>query len=365
MKYQSIRYSGSKEKIIPKIDSLLNESLAEASIHNVLDGFSGSTRTSQFFKQKGYAVTSNDMAIYSKVLAECYLLADKPKEHYQKIISHLNNLKPQYGWFSENYGGADNNGLSVQEDGLKRPFQFHVTEKIDSIREEIDCLFPEDCVDKSVLLTSLLLSLDKVCNDLGHHVSYLKEWSTRSYNQLRLEVPNYRRDTTQKHKVYCSDVLSLRNNEFDLCYFDPPYGTSNQVTKTTRVRYFSYYHLWTTVCKNDKPKLFGNSKRREDVSSDSLPGAISVFEDTKDPVVENAFNNLLNFNTKYSLFSYSNRSKVPIDKLLDLISAKAEIQKVLKFEHAPNSQTFALTNGNWKSLHDEPNYEYLILAKTK
>ncbi len=358
MKFESIRYSGSKDKILPKIDQIIQD----IPLKYVLDGFSGSTRVSQYFKYKGYNTTSNDLAIYSKHIAECYLNADKPYNHYQEIINHLNNVNPTHGWFSQNYGGIDNNGTSIQSDGLKRPFQMHVTEKLDAIRNEIDNLYPTDCVDKSVLLTSLMLALDNVCNDMGHHVSYLKDWANKSYKTLFLNVPRYTPDNLN-HKVLSGDVFDIKGN-FDLCYFDPPYGTSNEKTKTTRVRYFSYYHLWTTICKNDKPILVGSSKRRYDVSSDSLPGAISEFESTKNVVVEDSFNFLAkSFETEYTLMSYSNRSKINIDKLIEIISGNQKIEKVFKFDHKPNSQTFSVKNGEWKNNVKEPNYEYLILSK--
>ena len=44
----------------------------------------------------------------------------------------------------------------------------------------------------------------------------------------------------------------------------------------SRVRYASYYHIWTTVIKNDKPQLFGKVNRRED-SRDLVAG--SIFEE--------------------------------------------------------------------------------------
>lgn len=358
MKFESIRYSGSKDKILPKIDQILQD----IPIKTVLDGFSGSVRVSQYFKHKEYLTTSNDMAIYSKHLAECYLCADQPHNYYKKIIDHLNNLPPTHGWFSENYGGKDNNGTSIQNDGLKRPFQLHVTEKLDAIRNEMDILYPDDCVDKSVLLSSLMLALDNVCNDMGHHVSYLKDWSTKTYNKLVLKVPKYTIDNLD-HIVFTGDVFDIKG-KFDLCYFDPPYGTSNEKTKTTRVRYFSYYHLWTTVCKNDKPDLIGSSKRRYDVSSDRLPGAISEFESTKDNVVEESFKSLVkNFDTEYTLISYSNRSKVKIDRLIEIVSDYQKIENVFKFDHKPNSQTYSVKTGDWKNEVKEPNYEFLILSK--
>jgi adenine-specific DNA-methyltransferase len=225
MRYESIRYSGSKNKILPKIDLILED----ISLKNVLDGFSGSTRVSQFFKHKGFVTTSNDMAIYSKHIAECYLLARQPHSYYKSIVDHLNSLTPTVGWFSINYGGYDRDGSSIQEDGFKRPFQMHVTEKLDAIRNEIDILYPMDCIDKSVLLTSLLLALDNVSNDMGHQVSYLKNWSSKTYKPLHLKVPNYVIDNLD-HRVYTKNVFDVKDS-FDLCYFDPPYGTSNEKTK--------------------------------------------------------------------------------------------------------------------------------------
>lgn len=43
---------------------------------------------------------------------------------------------------------------------------------------------------KAVALTSLILALDEVDNTSGHFASYLKEWSPRSYHDLRLKVPD-------------------------------------------------------------------------------------------------------------------------------------------------------------------------------
>jgi adenine-specific DNA-methyltransferase len=360
LKFESLRYSGNKDKILPRIESII-EGLP---IEKAFDGFSGSTKVSQFFKYKNFTTISNDLAIYSKISAECYLKAYKPKSYYREILEHLDNLIPEYGWYSENYGGFANTQSSIQKDGLKKPFQMHVTKKLDVVREEIDKLYPKECVDKSVLLTSLLLGLDKVCNDMGHQVSYLKDWSGRSYNPLVLKTPNYITDKLQ-HKIYNDDIFNL-NIESDLHYFDPPYGTSNQKTKTTRVRYASYYHLWTTICKNDKPELIGASKRRYDVSSDSLPGAISLFENTKDEIVEKAFVDLFKkYNKNYILLSYSNRSKLEIDKLIEIVSAHYSLKKILQFKHSPNSQTFAIKSGDWKNIIKDENHEFLILAKGK
>ena len=105
--------------------------------------------------------------------------------------NHLNNLKGYEGWFTTNYGGliTDNpNGNAVQPDGKKRPWQKHNTMRLDAIRDEIDKISDNE-IEKSVLLTSLIIAMDKVDNGLGHQVSYLKDWSPRSSLSIKLEVP--------------------------------------------------------------------------------------------------------------------------------------------------------------------------------
>jgi adenine-specific DNA-methyltransferase len=357
--FKTIRYSGGKSKILPKISQIINN----LDIKTTLDGFSGSGTVSNHFKSIGFQTTSNDLAPYSKVLSETFLLAGDNKSELNDIIAHLNSLTPIDGWFTENYGSEYNNGSTIQLDGTKRPFYIEVTRKLDAIRTEIDKLYPNECVDKSVLLTSLLLALDSKCNDMGHQVSYLKKWSPKSLRPLLLELPYWKIDNIE-HKVYNTDVFDI-NDSFDLVYFDPPYGTANQQTKTTRVRYFSYYHLWTTVVKNDEPNLFGVSNRREDVSSDKKEGAISDFEHLSDNIVNESFNKLLNFNSKYTLISYSNRSKISIPDLVDLIKTKHNIIDVFEFDHKENSQANSTINSKYKINYSETNKEYLILSKPK
>ena len=62
----------------------------------------------------------------------------------------------------------------------------------------------------------------------------------------------------------------------DLAYYDPPYGSNNEKMPPSRVRYKSYYHLWASIIRNDRPKLFGKALRRKD-TSDKV--ANSVFEE--------------------------------------------------------------------------------------
>ena len=84
---------------------------------------------------------------------------------------------------------------------------------------------------------------------MGHYVSYLNKWSPRSYNNLHLKIPNIV-PSKGNHSVFRGDIFeALENQEFDLCYFDPPYGSNNEKMPPSRVRYASYYHIWTSIIK--------------------------------------------------------------------------------------------------------------------
>ncbi len=349
-----IRYAGNKRKIVPQI---LNN-IPKSNIKKVLDGFSGSTVVSQALKDNNYTVGCNDISVYSKVFAECFILNKTPQSYFKPIIDELNSLKGTNGWFTSNYGGKDMNGSSVQKDGKKRPFQIHNTKKIDVIRDRIDELFPNDCNEKSVLLTSLILSMDRVSNDMGHQVSYLKKWTKKSYKNIKLEVPNFKIDNLN-HQVYQKTIFDIKDN-YDLVYIDPPYGTSNKQTPTSRVRYQSYYHIWTTICLNDKPNTIGVANRREDASSDSIKSSISEFENLDLKYVENQFSKLIDkFKNSYIIVSYNNRSKVTINKLLEIFDKR--VNKHISFNYKENAQTNAVLNSKYKIVHKEPLKEHLFV----
>ena len=65
--------------------------------NNVLDAFSGSGIVSLFFKMQGKTVHSNDLAVYSKCIAETFLLSREDKDSIQEEIDYLNSLHPIEG----------------------------------------------------------------------------------------------------------------------------------------------------------------------------------------------------------------------------------------------------------------------------
>lgn len=366
MKTQGIKYAGSKREIIPALLELVRP----LKVRTVFDGFSGTTRVAQAFKKNSYTVYANDIAPWSKVFGECYLLNKKPASYYQRVIDHLNSIQGKHGWFSEHYGGKPNNGSAVEKDGKKRMWQLHNTMKLDAIRDEIDNVAKNN-VEKSVLLTSLILTMDKVDSSVGHQVSYLKRWAPRAYNMMYMEVPRLILDD-KKHKVYQKDIFDLLEDiEVDLVYYDPPYGSSNELMPPSRVRYASYYHIWKTICLNDKPEVVGVANRREDVGD--LVSA-SIFEDYRKNadgqyIVIEAIKRLIDeTKAKHIVLSYNNNGRATLDAITDVLKKLKMKCSILEMEYRKNVMSTMVWTNDWINNmrnQDIKNKEYLFLIERR
>ena len=358
---QSIKYIGSKLKLIPQVLELVKKVNAKT----ILDGFSGTTRVSQAFAKLGYTVICNDIAPWSKVFGTCYLLNTKPKAAYQPLINHLNAVPPVDGWFTEHYGGHANGGCAIQEDGLKKPWQRHNTRKLDAIRQEIETL-KLDPVEKAVALTSLILALDRVDSTLGHFSAYLKAWAPRAYKALVLEVPEVFRSEGE-HQVHQADIFELVPRvSVDLAYFDPPYGSNNEKMPPSRVRYAAYYHLWKSVVLFDKPTLFGKAKRRKDTSD---PLAVSVFEefrrnDDGQFIAVQAIAKLIReTQARWILLSYSSGGRATAQQLNEVMQSNGKLLTVLELDYKKNVMAGMRWTHEWVDIAEEPNREFLFLLE--
>ena len=358
---QSIKYIGSKLKLIPQVLELVKKVNAKI----ILDGFSGTTRVSQALAKLGYTVICNDVAPWSKIFGTCYLLNTKPRDAYQPLIDHLNAVPSIDGWFTEHYGGHANSGCAIQEDGLKKPWQFHNTRKLDAIRQEIETL-KLDPIEKAVALTSLILALDRVDSTLGHFSAYLREWAPRAYKELVLKVPEIF-TSEGDHQVHQADIFELVPRvSVDLAYFDPPYGSNNEKMPPSRVRYAAYYHLWKSVVLFDKPTLFGKAKRRQDTSD---PLAASIFEefrrnDDGQFIAVQAIAKLVReTQARWILLSYSSGGRATAQQLNEVMQNSGKLLAVLELDYKKNVMAGMRWTHEWVDIAEEPNREFLFLLE--
>ncbi|GHT46290.1 hypothetical protein AGMMS49936_04980 [Endomicrobiia bacterium] len=360
---EAIKYTGSKLKLLPHILSLSKKVPVSAENPSVFDGFSGSTRVSQAYAKNGYRVYANDIAVYSKFFNTAFLLNKKEPEIYQPLIDHLNSLAPVDGWFTEHYGGNENSNTA------KFPWQKKNTRRLDAVREEIDRLNLDE-VTKAVAITSLILALDQVDSTLGHYVSYLNEWSPRSYKDLKLTVPklrgNQQDNVVMNHDIF--EALKSLPDNIDIAYFDPPYGSNNEKMPPSRVRYASYYHIWTTICLNDRPEVFGKARRRADTSDIA---AASVFEEfRRGPsgrfmVIEAIEKLIREIRARYIILSYSSGGRATAEELNEVLNTYGEIIEIEKIDYKKNVMAGMKWTNDWIKDADEKNFELLFLVKKR
>lgn len=359
---EGIKYAGSKLKILPYILRLARR----VGVQTALDGFSGTTRVSQALAKIGCSVICNDVAVWSEVFGNCYLRCRKTAQDYRPLIEHLNALPPVDGWFTQHYGGQPNGGCAVQPDGRKKPWQAHNTRKLDAIRQEIENL-RLDPIDEAVALTSLMLALDRVDSTLGHYAAYLKDWSPRSYGSLRLKAPALFA-SPGAHQVHRRDIFELIADmpPVDLAYFDPPYGSNNAKMPPSRVRYSAYYHIWQSVCRFDRPPLFGKANRRRD-TSDTI--AASDFEDFRRSAsgrfaaVETLDRLIAATPSHWIMLSYSSGGRATAEELDALLRANGRLAEVIAIDYQRNVMAQMAWTHQWVNESAQPNREFVFLLE--
>jgi len=172
----------------------------------------------------------------------------------------------------------------------------------------------------------------------------------------------------KQHRVYQKDIFDLVNDvEVDLAYYDPPYGSSNELMPPSRVRYASYYHIWKTICLNDKPKLVGAANRREDVG-DTISS--SIFEefrknDKGQYIVIEALEKLIkNTPAKYVILSYNNNGRATFKAIIDILKNLRKKISIIEMDYKKNVMaTITRTTNEWINDSNGRNKEYLFLVQ--
>lgn len=344
---EGIKYIGSKKKIVPHILRIVR---ALPDVRTILDGFAGTTRVGQALRSKGYTVYSNDLSDYSYVFSKCYLETTNYGilEKAQKIIDYLNSLEGKVGLLTRYYSGGSKsikNGNQVKNEIMF--WQVKNTMKADAIREYID-KYKSDEILFSILLTSLILALDKVDNTVGVQQAFLKKkWAPRSFNDLKLmlpAIPIY----GPKGVTYRSDANLLVKDDiqFDVAYYDPPYTTHN---------YASYYHIWDTLVKNNVSEVSGIINRRKDILKSRY--------NRRQEALEAMSELILDTQSKYIIISYNNEGIILFEDLISVCKQKGVVD-VIEIDYKRNIMSqIGIYNLNGLKVGDpgaKKNIEYLI-----
>jgi adenine-specific DNA-methyltransferase len=136
----------------------------------------------------------------------------------------------------------------------------------------------------------------------------------------------------------------------------------------SRVRYAAYYHLWTTICLNDKPALFGKALRRLDTSDTT---ACSVFEEFRRGesgrfIAVEAIERLLRqTRARHIILSYSSGGRATARELHEVISSAGRLAEVVEVDYRRNVMAAMRWTNKWVAEAERPNKEFLFLIEKR
>lgn len=303
------RYIGSKAKLSNWIMSLIEEECD--SFSSFADIFAGTGVIASEASKKFNHIIINDF-LHSNYFAYKAFFDNQEWnesklkniiEKYNKIDA--NNLSDNF--FSDNFGN--------------KYFSLNDSKKIGYIRNDIEKNRKKlNEKEYAILLVSLLYSIDKISNTVGHYDAYFKNSPKDTGVFINMIKPN----KIKSVEIYREDAnLLVRHIKADVVYIDPPYNSR---------QYGRFYHLLETLIKWDNPKLYGVALKPE-------PENISEYCKVSAPL---AFDDLIkNINAKYIVVSYNNtynpkshssKNKITLEEIEKTLCKKGKT-KIFKKSH--------------------------------
>ena len=296
------RYTGSKYKLSEWICELIQHNCVGTSFCELFAGTAVISFHLIPFMKKIYV---NDFLYSNEVIYNAFFTKDEfdkkklieLKDFFNKL--DVKSLKTNY--VSKNFG----NKFFSLNDALK----------IGYIREFLQTLNDINSKEKNILLASLIYSLDKAANTVGHYDAYIKGKKIKDSFEYDLIEPinssscdiHISREDANKYakKLQC-----------DIVYIDPPYNSR---------QYSRFYHLLENITNWKKPLLFGEACKPtpENMSEYCRATATKAFEDL-----------IMSLNCKYIVVSYNNtynsksnssRNKISLESIHSILEKRGMV----------------------------------------
>lgn len=301
------RYIGSKFRMLNFISEVVKKEKIEFS--SFLDLFGGTGIVGNFFNNEKTKIYVNDL-LKSNYLSYLAWFGNESidKKKIKLYIEKYNNLTE----LEENYFSINFADTYFSKENCK---------KIGFIREDIENNYMNNLLnsrERAVLITSLLYSMDKIANTVGHYDAYRKNGTLEK--KLEMCMLDLKSNTNNKNnKIFNEDSNELvKNIKTDIVYIDPPYNSR---------QYSDAYHLLENVATWEKQEVFGVAKKME------RNGIKSKYCSVSAPL---AFKELIeNINSKYIIVSYNNmgtkgasrsQAKISDDEILSILRKKGKVK---------------------------------------
>lgn len=304
------RYIGCKAKLVDWIFELIQEETHD--VHSFCDIFAGTGSVSNRAIRLFDHVTINDFLYSNHVLYNAFFGAGEWNE--EKILRLLNEFNAvdatqiPDNYFSNNYGNKYFDLLSARKIGYVRDL---IDEKKTSLTEKEYC----------ILIGSLIYSIDRIANTLGHFEAYRK---------IKIVPQNFVIKPIDVQR--CPNVVIYQRNanelareiHTDIVYMDPPYNSR---------QYSRFYHVYEVLVKWNKPTLYFDAakpKFTENNSDYCRTAAFGAFTDLVTHI--DAKYIVVSYNNTYKSKSSSSENKIKLEQIEDVLK-KCGRTKIFTHKH--------------------------------
>ena len=327
---ESRRYIGNKSKLNEWIMSIIQKQAPDAK--TFCDIFAGTGTVSNQAVKHYKKIIINDLLFSNQVIYNAFFA--KGKFDIDKLQNYVNSFNTnevvEDNWFSESYG--------------EKYFSMPVARKVGYIREQIEQIKPQ-LTDKefNILLASLIYSIDRLANTVGHFEAYIKKPTDK--NELVLQLIDAQ--SYENVEIYRNDANILaRQITADIVYIDPPYNSR---------QYSRFYHVYETLVKWNKPELYGVARKPEpeNLSEYCSSRALFAFRDLISHLQAKYI--VVSYNNTYTSKSKSSQNKITLEQIQSVLEERGDTQVF--------TQKYNAFNAGKTDLADHK--EYLFFTKMK
>ena len=328
-KLENRRYIGSKQKLTTWLFSVIKKECQGTTFADLFagTGIVGAMATKHFEK-----VILNDFLFSNNIIYQAFLGTGKyNQEKINNIIDNYNNINHKdldENYFSENFGGKYFSQNSAKIIGFIRE---NIEENRKNLTEK----------EYHILIASLLYSIDKIANTVGHYDAFFKRKSIEDVFFINPITPL----KTKNISIFRKDTNILAKEiKADIVYLDPPYNSR---------QYSRFYHVLENLTQWKKPKLYGVALKPE---PENMSDYCRVNAKHKLAELVNDIDAkylIVSYNNTYDSKSNSSKNKITLKEIEEILNTKGTT-KLFEKEH----KHFNAGNTDFNN-----HREYLFLTK--